>query len=338
MAKQTWLNVGGTWKELVSVWNNVGGVWKKDAMPKLNVSGVYKECMSYVPPVKVYGIVDNNVVSIMYTTSKDIGSSWTNIVSFSGLYANSTNVTLEKSGNNIVAGDPKYSNFYFSTDNGETFAQVNTTAQATYLPSAMTVSGNNFFMICSNQVRQTTNPSNSSWTSRMGDLSWVEMVGMVITPNYYITYGDNGTSYGYRYTKSYDSKTNVGFRYVSRYSNVMYIDGKLYANSNTYTTIGTSESDTSFDLTTNNKTSNSRYASVDGTIYAVGNNKLAYLNGSAWVEITTVPTTSRKNDIVYYNGTIYMATDIGVYTSTDGGATWEAPSNTLEVYRLLFDV
>jgi hypothetical protein len=47
MAKQTHVNVGGTWRSVKSVWQNVNGVWKKDVMPKLNVSGVYKECMSY---------------------------------------------------------------------------------------------------------------------------------------------------------------------------------------------------------------------------------------------------------------------------------------------------
>jgi len=47
MAKQTHVNVGGTWRSVKSVWQNVNGVWKKDVMPKLNVSGVYKECMGY---------------------------------------------------------------------------------------------------------------------------------------------------------------------------------------------------------------------------------------------------------------------------------------------------
>jgi hypothetical protein len=60
MSKKTWVNVGGTWKELVSVWENVGGVWKKDVMPKLNVSGVYKECMSYGGLGRLYALCDKN--------------------------------------------------------------------------------------------------------------------------------------------------------------------------------------------------------------------------------------------------------------------------------------
>ena len=47
MAKQTWVNAGGTWKPLKTVWINTGGTWKKDIIPMLNVSGTYKECMSY---------------------------------------------------------------------------------------------------------------------------------------------------------------------------------------------------------------------------------------------------------------------------------------------------
>ena len=42
MAKQTWVNVGGTWKKVKSALVNVNGAWKKDVMPKGVVSGGIK--------------------------------------------------------------------------------------------------------------------------------------------------------------------------------------------------------------------------------------------------------------------------------------------------------
>lgn len=47
MAKQTWVNIGGTWRKVKSVWVNVNGTWKKDVMPKGVINGEYKEFMSY---------------------------------------------------------------------------------------------------------------------------------------------------------------------------------------------------------------------------------------------------------------------------------------------------
>ena len=51
MTKQTYVNINGVWKPLVSVWVNVNGVWKKDVMPYVNVNDVHKECMTYDPSV-----------------------------------------------------------------------------------------------------------------------------------------------------------------------------------------------------------------------------------------------------------------------------------------------
>ncbi|SDJ76059.1 ligand-binding sensor domain-containing protein [Salimicrobium halophilum] len=48
MAKQTWVNISGTWRKVVSAWSNVNGTWKKDVMPKGIVSGSWKEFMQYV--------------------------------------------------------------------------------------------------------------------------------------------------------------------------------------------------------------------------------------------------------------------------------------------------
>lgn len=47
MAKQTWVNVGGTWRKVKSAWINVNGTWRKDVMPKGVVQGNYKEFMQY---------------------------------------------------------------------------------------------------------------------------------------------------------------------------------------------------------------------------------------------------------------------------------------------------
>ena len=50
MAKKTFVNVGGTNKEVKNVWQNVGGTWKEGVIPKVNVGGFYRECMSYSTP------------------------------------------------------------------------------------------------------------------------------------------------------------------------------------------------------------------------------------------------------------------------------------------------
>lgn len=47
MGKATWVNVGGTWKQVKNVWENVGDVWKSKVIPKTNVAGTWKDCMQY---------------------------------------------------------------------------------------------------------------------------------------------------------------------------------------------------------------------------------------------------------------------------------------------------
>lgn len=47
MAKKTWVNVSGVWKEVKNVWINVGGTWKQKVIPKGNITGSWKEFMQY---------------------------------------------------------------------------------------------------------------------------------------------------------------------------------------------------------------------------------------------------------------------------------------------------
>lgn len=48
MAKGTWVNVNGTWKQVKNIWQNVGGVWKQKVIPKGNIGGVWKDFISYL--------------------------------------------------------------------------------------------------------------------------------------------------------------------------------------------------------------------------------------------------------------------------------------------------
>ena len=59
MAKKTWVNVSGTWKEVKNVWNNVAGVWKENVMPKINVTGVWKICISYITQINKHANATN---------------------------------------------------------------------------------------------------------------------------------------------------------------------------------------------------------------------------------------------------------------------------------------
>lgn len=72
MAKQTHLNVNGTWKALKSVWRNVGGTWKKDCMVYRNVAGTNKECMSYLITVEV----PTNTIIPFTGTVAEIPTGW----------------------------------------------------------------------------------------------------------------------------------------------------------------------------------------------------------------------------------------------------------------------
>lgn len=48
MGKATWINIGGTWKQVKNVWQNIGGLWKQKVIPKGNINGIWKEFISYI--------------------------------------------------------------------------------------------------------------------------------------------------------------------------------------------------------------------------------------------------------------------------------------------------
>lgn len=47
MAKQTWVNVGGIWKQVKDVWLKENGEWKNEVVPKGKVGGSWKEFITY---------------------------------------------------------------------------------------------------------------------------------------------------------------------------------------------------------------------------------------------------------------------------------------------------
>ena len=61
-----------------------------------------------------------------------------------------------------------------------------------------------------------------------------------------------------------------------------------------------------------------RYGADEGHVY------LALDNGSSWVDLSTSLPDIPVNDIVQAdNGSLYLATDVGVFGSANGGTTWE---------------
>lgn len=47
MAKQTWVNVGGIWKQVKDVWLKENGEWKNEVVPKGKVGSSWKEFITY---------------------------------------------------------------------------------------------------------------------------------------------------------------------------------------------------------------------------------------------------------------------------------------------------
>ncbi|KIL79605.1 hypothetical protein [Bacillus badius] len=54
MAKKTWVNIGGTYRDVKTAWVNMGGIWKK-FIPKGNIAGVWKEFIQYALKIYEYG-------------------------------------------------------------------------------------------------------------------------------------------------------------------------------------------------------------------------------------------------------------------------------------------
>lgn len=55
MAKKTWVNVGGVWKEAKNVWLKVNGVWKSKVIPSANIAGVWKDLIQYILDIYILG-------------------------------------------------------------------------------------------------------------------------------------------------------------------------------------------------------------------------------------------------------------------------------------------
>lgn len=48
MAKKTWVNIAGTWRNAKNVWVNVNGVWKEKVIPKGNIAGNWRDFIQYM--------------------------------------------------------------------------------------------------------------------------------------------------------------------------------------------------------------------------------------------------------------------------------------------------
>lgn len=55
MAKKTWINISGAWRNVKVAWLNVGGVWKK-ITPKGNISGTWKDFIQYLMLLFDFGV------------------------------------------------------------------------------------------------------------------------------------------------------------------------------------------------------------------------------------------------------------------------------------------
>ena len=72
MAKQTWVNIGGTWKQVKNVWVRIGGVWKQQVIPKGLIGAAWKEFMQYF-----VGIYNDGVEYYPLATTFSDGNSGT---------------------------------------------------------------------------------------------------------------------------------------------------------------------------------------------------------------------------------------------------------------------
>jgi len=67
MGKMTWMKIGGTWTQAISIWQKINGKWIKDVMPKVNdgegEGGVWYECMPTISASTSINIQNNLVGS-----------------------------------------------------------------------------------------------------------------------------------------------------------------------------------------------------------------------------------------------------------------------------------
>ena len=51
MSKATWINVGGTWRQVIKVFRNTGGIWNSGTIPLVGVDNygitIWHECIDY---------------------------------------------------------------------------------------------------------------------------------------------------------------------------------------------------------------------------------------------------------------------------------------------------
>ncbi|WP_342510607.1 hypothetical protein MKY34_19585 [Sporosarcina sp. FSL K6-1522] len=74
MTKKTWVNVGGTFKEVNNVWQKVQGAWKEKVIPKGNISGAWKEFIQYLRMLYDHGV---QLVPVSKVTIGDAGGTVT---------------------------------------------------------------------------------------------------------------------------------------------------------------------------------------------------------------------------------------------------------------------
>ena len=60
MGKATWLNVGGTWRQVIAVWGNSGGTWNSGIIPWIKIDDpdsfgtqIWKDCITYALPFNI---------------------------------------------------------------------------------------------------------------------------------------------------------------------------------------------------------------------------------------------------------------------------------------------
>jgi|GEM_PF-4027556 len=47
MAKQTWIKVGGVWKQVTNIWIKISGVWISGVISWRKISGTWRQCQDY---------------------------------------------------------------------------------------------------------------------------------------------------------------------------------------------------------------------------------------------------------------------------------------------------
>lgn len=234
MAKQTWVNVGGTWRKVKSAWNNVDGVWKKDVMPKGVASGGYKEFMQYI------------------RTQLQL------IKTFSGQY---NSVGYYSSEGYYYKADPQYAKYIYKYDNNFNLLQsksltgydssyIRRTLYLTSENSVATVLLGSFYTNLSNMVVK-LNASTLSQISTLYVTTGQERTEFDTEAQSMCQYVRDG---GYSSLGVLDYKNNIAKRYIlGQYSTTTFPRGFVYFNNSLYIVSPTSNSLVKYKYTNNNE-------------------------------------------------------------------------------------